>query len=71
MRHVVLMASLVVALGCGSKAKPTVDPEFDDYVKATKAKLGKLDKIKAAVAAAAPVTEDKLETAATKLRSLL
>jgi hypothetical protein len=66
MRSVLWMVTVLLALGCSSKAKPTADPKFDDYVKATKDKLGKLDKIKAAVATAAPITEDKLEPAATK-----
>jgi len=60
------MTAALVTLSCGGKTKPTVDPQFDDHVKATKDKIAKLDKIKAAVAAAAPITEDKLEPAAKK-----
>lgn len=66
MRSVLCLATLLVALGCSSKAKPTADPKFDDYVKATKDKLGKLDRIKAAVAAAPAVSEDKIEPDAKK-----
>ena len=66
MRYIALVASIVFAFGCGkAKPKAEADPNFDKYVEGTKAKLGKLDKIKAAVDAAV-VTDEKLDPAATK-----